>query len=542
MTGSRRLTGPWIGWSVVCGLLLGLTASAAVLAASAGALAGLLPLALCVAASIRAIVPAAHRRSVFALVSLAFLLRTAIAACLYAGSLLAGRGGFVTGDDMEYARLAEAYASHLHGVPLPPLVPPHWSGQDYLFGTYVYLESAAFFVFGRQVLLMEFMNTAFASVMLVLLHDITRRLFGPRPGLVALAILAFFPSLALWSALNLKDALVLLLVAFVAWLLLRLRERPTAAILIVVYAAIVTLQSLRQYIFIAFALLTPAAVALTVPSTWGRKHKATIATAAMSALLLWVYGYAPLVMKPLDALEAFESVRRSMSIGARTGFTEPPPVQVREGDTFVVESASCPGAPRSPVVHIVPVGARIVQTCADGPFDPGTVVVRPGDVVVVGTAGTTPAPSAARRPLILGDQRDVPSAQFTPVRADERSEALVINRTLSHIPIGFAHALLAPFPWQARRLAELATIPEMLLWYGLVAAALWTLVSRWRRWRELFPLVAFVGLVFGVFVLAEGNVGILYRHRAMIVPFTVVIASPALIDLARRLGLRRMSG
>jgi peptidoglycan/LPS O-acetylase OafA/YrhL len=64
----------------------------------------------------------------------------------------------------------------------------------------------------------------------------------------------------------------------------------------------------------------------------------------------------------------------------------------------------------------------------------------------------------------------------------------------------------------------------MLVWYGLMVAAaiaLW----RWRRrWRVLAPIVLFVAGTLVIFALAEGNVGTLYRHRAMIIPFVILIA------------------
>jgi hypothetical protein len=114
-------------------------------------------------------------------------------------------------------------------------------------------------------------------------------------------------------------------------------------------------------------------------------------------------------------------------------------------------------------------------------------------------------------------------------------------RTLAYIPIGLAFALFAPLPGSGTRAQDLLPIPEMLVWYiVLVAAAiaLW----RWRRrWRTLAPLVLFVGGALLIFALAEGNVGTLYRHRAMIIPFVIVLAAPVLIGVIYRGSERRPS-
>ena len=110
----------------------------------------------------------------------------------------------------------------------------------------------------------------------------------------------------------------------------------------------------------------------------------------------------------------------------------------------------------------------------------------------------------------------------------DASEDALALRTLEYVPFGLAFALFAPFPGSGTRAQDVLPIPEMLVWYGLLIAAglsLW----RWRRtWRVLAPIVLFICATVLIFALAEGNVGTLYRHRAMIIPFVIVLAAPAL--------------
>jgi hypothetical protein len=107
----------------------------------------------------------------------------------------------------------------------------------------------------------------------------------------------------------------------------------------------------------------------------------------------------------------------------------------------------------------------------------------------------------------------------------EASQNALLFKTLRCLPTGLAFALFAPFPGSGTRPQDLLPIPEMVVWYVLLVAAtiaLW----RWRRrWRVLAPLVLFVAGTVLIFALAEGNVGILYRHRAMIIPFVALIAA-----------------
>ena len=113
------------------------------------------------------------------------------------------------------------------------------------------------------------------------------------------------------------------------------------------------------------------------------------------------------------------------------------------------------------------------------------------------------------------------------------------TRTLSHLPIGLAYALFAPFPLFARRLQEFIAAPEMILWYALLVAALATVLRERRRWIALIPaIVTFCGLLT-VLALAEGNVGTLFRHRGMLVPLVALLAGPTLARVFARSRVHR---
>ena len=99
----------------------------------------------------------------------------------------------------------------------------------------------------------------------------------------------------------------------------------------------------------------------------------------------------------------------------------------------------------------------------------------------------------------------------------------------------------APNPLSARTLSDLATIPEMLMWYGVEFFAIWGLVLLMRRRRYEFAygllIVAGVGLVLSLF---EGNAGTLLRHRAMMIPWVAVLAAVGGSDFWNRVRARRV--
>lgn len=543
---------------------------------------------LVVVGVVRMVAPAAmHERLAMVLV-LALAIRLAAAAVLFAGSMALGHGGFITGDDHNYATLAWAFAEYLHGRPVEPYIPPTWGGEQYLFGTYVHIEAALFFLFGQQILLMAVVNAVAMVAASVLILDLTDRMFGRRAALLAGGATAFFPSLILWSALNLKDALSLLLITGTLWLLTRAREPGRAWLALVALVLLLPMESLRRYTFVLLALLIPVAVVVLPARLRVRAVRTSLSLIASGGLLLIDLTGSSWLQPNLAQLEQF---RLGLGQGARTSYQDPAPVQVRTGDLFLVVGAgmtaaaktqapatspptSTPGptaaagaatatstmlATRAPTAAVaaavqgvapaaevtagaavaepilVPPDSTIVIVPSGEPLPStaqGTVFVRPGDLVAIGSI----APSSEPKPLA--------AAQVAPGDAGELTAAIrltdgdVVRRTLRYLPKGVVYALFAPMPWQISRMADLLTVPEMLLWYVLSAAALVTTWQRRREWRDLLPLVLFVTGVLAIFSLVEGNAGTLFRHRAMIVPAVAALAAPTLLGAWERLGRR----
>ncbi len=694
---------------VLGGIALGVLVSDGRIAPAVTALVLLVPLLRLV----RLVVAAEQRGRVTAVATLAYALRVAAAVVIQSGSLLSGRGGFVTGDDQGYAATAWGLVQFLRGTPELPYVPPDWGGDAYLFGTWVYLESALYALFGFDVLIPEILNAALGGALVAFVFDFAHRSFNTRAGVCAALLVTFYPSLVLWSALNLKEALALFLIASVLWLLLRFHARPRWPLLVPLLMSLILLESIRRYIYVLLLILLPLAVAVT-PRLSRRRAVAWTGVAGLLSGSLLVLDGSAASLNP-GMLETFESVRHAMAPGARTSFQDRAPLRTQQGDTFVVianqsapltsssspptrTSASTvptptpapttspaagpvaeieiPSAPTTPAqaassvappvaaietrylprnqrqllrstpvpapqfesarswlgawvaawstasvvafllaiavgrvqapearkawrrtmarawliasaqafmlavavavaaevgpklaraapvavdtaqspetltslaspappqrVVFVPPNAKVVLAMTSpspSSADPSVVYVQAGDVVVVGTPDTTPAPATLRQAIVLGQGKPLggTAAQggddaIRLVSAADGSDR--IARTVAYLPKGIAHALLAPFVWAIGSWQDAVTAPEMLLWYALLVAMVRSTWSFRAKWRSLGPLLLFVLGLVTILSLAEGNYGTLYRHRAMVIPFVVVLASPQLALLA----------
>jgi hypothetical protein len=105
---------------------------------------------------------------------------------------------------------------------------------------------------------------------------------------------------------------------------------------------------------------------------------------------------------------------------------------------------------------------------------------------------------------------------------------------------GAAHLMLAPFPWEliggSQRL--LLTIPELVVWYWLffagVLPGLWYAVR--KRFSDAQPLLFFIIALGLLYSLMFGNIGLIYRQRAQLLPWLLVFA---MVGMERRVLRRR---
>ncbi len=469
----RRWSVGRLGASAAGGLVAGLTV------ALGDPLALLWSAVLCGAlvVVVRVVARGPFRSRLQQIVVLAVGVHMVVALGLYAAAG-ASHGGFITGDDAAYFRLSSALASQIRGAtPDPAYAPPLWGGDAYLMGPFVYVETLLFVLFGADVLLPILMNAAIAVATAVMVFAMCGRLFGSRAGLVAAAVVAFYPSLILWSALNLKDALTTALGVAAIWSLIEFALRPRLLNLAFALAAAEILVGLRGYAASTIAITAVISVAV---STGPLRRRLVLSLVAAGCAVVIVLQSLISVGSSAggELLAAFERERAAMAVGARTGFVPTP----------------------------TPIATVAVATSPTSPTS-----------TAAATSSSTPArsPSGAAASVIALRPPD--------------DTTLIAGRTFAYLPTGLAYALFAPFPLAARRAQELVAAPEMLFWYLVLAASLLTLWLKRRRWVLLTPVCLTIGGLLVILALAEGNVGTLFRHRAIVVPFVVVLAAPSLI-------------
>jgi len=94
--------------------------------------------------------------------------------------------------------------------------------------------------------------------------------------------------------------------------------------------------------------------------------------------------------------------------------------------------------------------------------------------------------------------------------------------------VGAAHLALAPFPWQlgGASLRMLLTLPELLIWWYLffagVVPGVWQAAR--RRFSEVQPMLFFIAGLGLLYSMMFGNVGLIFRQRAQLLPWLLIFA------------------
>jgi 4-amino-4-deoxy-L-arabinose transferase-like glycosyltransferase len=100
------------------------------------------------------------------------------------------------------------------------------------------------------------------------------------------------------------------------------------------------------------------------------------------------------------------------------------------------------------------------------------------------------------------------------------------DTALMYLPIGLAHLLLAPFPWQMTSLGPLIAAPETIFWWTMVPSTIRGIAFAIRtRFSASLPLLVFTGTLTAIYSLTQGNVGAAFRQRAQILVFLFIFSA-----------------
>jgi len=306
---------------------------------------------------------------------------------------------------------------------------------------YFAVVGSLYYVFGVYEIVPVLLNCLLGALCAIPAYRLAGAICGRKGARIAAALVAFFPSLMLWSTLLIRDAPVLFLVLWSVVFAQQLVRRMSIRTLLLLVVCLGLLATLRAYLFVLIASGSMVSFMVAGIHRPGRAFLAAAGAAVGGVLLVQGLGLG------MDTIS-----RASLDhIAIR-----------RHWNSF---------------------GAGGIDTAG---FDLRT----PGGA-------------------------------------------------LAYLPYGLMWFLFSPFPWQSSGRQALAT-PDVLLWYVCVPLVLIGLVYGIRRRRRaaLAPVMAAM-LITILHSLWEGNVGIIFRHRAHVLVLFLPFVGVAVVRLQSRAKARQ---
>lgn len=224
------------------------------------------------------------RHPIVAVFVAALLVRIVVAIVLAVGGWIPR----VAPDSRLYVRLAEHMAGFGDGRDAASL------GDTGHFGTYLVPVSVLFRVFGPHVFLAQLVTAVFAAATAAVTTRLATEIL-PRWWAIAIgAVVAFYPSLVVWSSVPLRDSAVWAATACLALMILFVARARSVAQLAMPVATIGALLYLLGYL--RLAALCIAGIALVIQALAGpaRYRVATVVIAFGFALFVpWLVGIGP---------------------------------------------------------------------------------------------------------------------------------------------------------------------------------------------------------------------------------------------------------
>ena len=272
----------------------------------------------------------------FRLFLIALMVRIGIATVIY----LANMQEFFGGDANTY---------HLFGESLNQ----SWHGDDYHTSRYMvfiqsgagawgmlYIVAGVYEVLGANMFAIQLINASIGASTAIVVYHVSQSLFSnTRVAKLAAMLVAFFPSLILWSSQALKDALIILALSLCILATMKLMEKITVPYILVLGICLSGLLSLRFYIFYMMAAAVAGSFVIGMKSADARSFlQRFVAIGLIGMAFTWfgVIRFAAVQFEKYGNLQMIQMSRIDQARNAGSGFGKDVDVQTTEGALTVI--------------------------------------------------------------------------------------------------------------------------------------------------------------------------------------------------------------
>jgi 4-amino-4-deoxy-L-arabinose transferase-like glycosyltransferase len=266
---------------------------------------------------------------------IALMVRIIIATIIFTAGLEEFFGGDAnTYDDYGQSLVQSWYGNEFHAERYTNFVASGASAWGML-----YIVAVVYGLIGTNMFAIQLLNAAIGSATAVVVYYSTQSLFSnSRVSKLAAVLVAFFPSLILWSSQALKDAVIILVLALAILATLRLMEKIRITYVLVLAVCLLSLLSLRFYIFymMAAAVAGSFVIGLKTLNAQGFVQR-FVAVGLIGVAFTW-FGVLRYAQVQFDRYANLETLQRSRldQASAESGFGKDVDVGTAEGALSVL--------------------------------------------------------------------------------------------------------------------------------------------------------------------------------------------------------------
>ncbi|HSE19120.1 MAG TPA: glycosyltransferase family 39 protein [Pyrinomonadaceae bacterium] len=203
----------------------------------------------------------------------------------------------------------------------------------------LYLVAGIYELVGKNLLAVQLVNASIGAATGIVVYYTAMSLFNNlRVAKLAALLVTFFPSLILWSSQALKDGLIILALAVSILATLRLMEKITLGWVAVITVSLLTLLSLRFYIFYMMTAAVAGSFFLGAKSLSAQGFlQRFVAVAAIGLAFTWfgVLQYAGTQFDRFANLKQIQMSRQDQA-GAGSGFGKDVDITTTEGALTII--------------------------------------------------------------------------------------------------------------------------------------------------------------------------------------------------------------
>jgi 4-amino-4-deoxy-L-arabinose transferase-like glycosyltransferase len=203
-----------------------------------------------------------------------------------------------------------------------------------------YLVASIYTLVGRNMLAVQFFNAVLGAATAVVIYVCAQRIFkNTMVARMAALLVAFYPSLILWSSQALKDAPIVLLLTVTTLSTLKLGEKFSVKYLIVLLFSLFGLLSLRFYIFYIMIVAVGAGFVIGTKQlnaqSFARQFLLVVCV-GLGLTYLGVLRTATVQIEDYANLETVQRSRQDLATSAESGFGQDVDVSTTAGALGVI--------------------------------------------------------------------------------------------------------------------------------------------------------------------------------------------------------------